>query len=92
VDDHEHALGLGEIYQSKLGKEHVVELEDLLNVRRKEYDAGLLEITESGMISQLREGLVIYKSIGVDLMGLVVGTAVLSLARKPRLCAAMSDL
>jgi ornithine cyclodeaminase/alanine dehydrogenase-like protein (mu-crystallin family) len=64
VEDHGHALQAGEIIQSRLRKEQMVELGELLDVRRKENGLRRPQTLGSDMNKRLLgEGLVILKEV-----------------------------
>ena len=73
----------GEIIQAKLKPEHLVEIGELLMVKK----AALKEIElggpgEKGLLDWLVKGNVLYKSVGMGLMDLVVGGDLVTLARE----------
>jgi ornithine cyclodeaminase/alanine dehydrogenase-like protein (mu-crystallin family) len=73
----------GEVIQAKLKPDHLVEIGELIMVKR----AALKEIElggdgEKGLVDWLVRGNVIYKSVGMGLMDLVVGGDVVTLARE----------
>ncbi|KAI3553745.1 hypothetical protein CABS01_03935 [Colletotrichum abscissum] len=75
VDDRESALKhSGEIVQSKLAAEYIVEIGEIEISRKRG------EKLES--LSTLEDGLIIYKSIGVSTTDLAIGTAILDIAEK----------
>lgn len=73
----------GEIIQAKLKPDNLVEIGELIMVKR----AALKEVElggegEKGLVDWLVRGNVIYKSVGLGLMDLVVGGDVVTLARE----------
>lgn len=73
----------GEIIQAKLKPEHLVEIGELLMVKKaamKEVELG--GPGEKGLVEWLVKGNVIYKSVGMGLMDLVVGGDLVTLARE----------
>lgn len=81
VDDRESvAEHTGEILQSGLGRMQLVELGEILEMREKsqEKEDGSKETMEKW----LRDGRVVYKSVGVGLTDLASGEAILELARR----------
>ena len=73
----------GEIIQAGLGAEQLVELGELVMVRK----AAMREIEmggagEKGLKTWLEKGNVIYKSVGLGLMDLCVGEDLVMLARE----------
>ena len=73
----------GEVIQAKLRPENLVEIGELIMVKR----AALKEVElggdgEKGLVDWLVRGNVIYKSVGMGLMDLVVGGDVVTLARE----------
>ena len=73
----------GEVIAAGLGPEQLVEVGELIMVRKaekREIEMGTGE--ESGMVEWLREGNVVYKSVGVGVMDLCVGRDVVELARE----------
>lgn len=84
VDSLESSLKeAGEIIQAKLKPEHLVEIGELIMIKKaanKEIDEG--GPGEQGLLDWLIKGNVIYKSVGMGLMDLVVGGDVIRLARE----------
>lgn len=78
VDDRQGAYkSSGEIIQSNLQDEQILELGDLINL------SSLSPDEFSGKMSRrLADGLVIYKSVGVSMTDLATGNTLLSLARR----------
>lgn len=73
----------GEIIQAKITPEQLVEVGELMMVKRsmhKEMEAGWEG--EKGLMEWLARGNVIYKSVGLGLMDLVVGGEVIRLGRE----------
>jgi len=73
----------GEVIQAKLRPDNLVEIGELIMVKR----AALKEVElggdgEKGLVDWLVRGNVIYKSVGMGLMDLVVGGDVVTLARE----------
>lgn len=73
----------GEVIQAKLKPEHLVEIGELMMVKK----AALREVElggegEKGLLEWLTRGNVIYKSVGLGLMDLVVGGDLITLARE----------
>jgi ornithine cyclodeaminase/alanine dehydrogenase-like protein (mu-crystallin family) len=91
VDDCEHVLEVGEIIQSGVGRNQMVELGELFDVRQLRRDAERLHRPESDVNAWLEDGMVIYKSAGVGLMDLAAGTAILALASERGLGVVVSD-
>ena len=84
----------GEVIQAKLAPEQVVELGELLMLKReaekraregksKDGDSSGVQVQESsGLYEWLTKGNVIYKSVGIGLMDVVVGGDIVKLAQK----------
>lgn len=73
----------GEIIQAKLKPEHLVELGELMMVKKavmKEIEIG--GEGEKGLHDWLMRGNVLYKSVGLGLMDLTVGHDLVNLARE----------
>lgn len=73
----------GEVIQAQLTPEHLVEIGELIMVKRsvlKEIELG--GPGDPGLVEWLTKGNVIYKSVGLGLMDLVVGTDLVRLARE----------
>ena len=82
----------GEVIQAKLKPEHLVEIGELIMVKK----AALKEIElggpgEQGLVEWLTKGNVIYKSVGLGLMDLVVGGDVVTLARERGIGTTIAD-
>lgn len=74
----------GEIMQAGIGAEQLVELGELLMVKKasmREIEMGTGE-GEKGLKAWLNSGNVIYKSVGVGLMDICVGEDLVQLARE----------
>lgn len=84
VDSLESSLKeAGEIIQAKLKPEHLVEIGELIMIKKaatKELEQG--GPGEQGLLEWLTKGNVIYKSVGMGLMDLVVGGDMIRLARE----------
>lgn len=84
VDSLESSLKeAGEIIQAKLKPEHLVEIGELIMIKKaasKELESG--GPGEQGLLDWLIRGNVIYKSVGMGLMDLVVGGDLIRLARE----------
>ncbi|KAK5053224.1 hypothetical protein LTR84_002198 [Exophiala bonariae] len=84
VDSLESSLKeAGEIIQAKLKPEHLVEIGELIMIKKaatKEIELG--GPGEQGLLDWLIKGNVIYKSVGMGLMDLVVGGDMIRLARE----------
>lgn len=84
VDSLESSLKeAGEIIKAKLRPEHLVEIGELMMIRKsamKEIELG--GTGEPGLLEWLTKGNVIYKSVGMGLMDLVVAGDLLRLARE----------
>ncbi|KAK7884989.1 hypothetical protein LTR67_010847 [Exophiala xenobiotica] len=73
----------GEIIKAKLGPEHLVEIGELMMIKKsaqKEIELG--GSGEPGLLEWLTKGNVIYKSVGMGLMDLVVAGDIIRLARE----------
>lgn len=73
----------GEVIQAKLSPEQLVEVGELLMVKKsvnKEVEAG--GEGEKGLVDWLMRGNVIYKSVGMGLMDLVIGSEIIRLGRE----------
>jgi ornithine cyclodeaminase/alanine dehydrogenase-like protein (mu-crystallin family) len=73
----------GEIIQAKLKPEHLVEIGELMMVKKavmKEVEIGGED--EKGLLEWLTRGNVLYKSVGLGLMDLTVGHDLVTLARE----------
>ena len=87
VDDREACLrNSGEIVQSRLTGEDMVEVAEALEVRDQETSRG----NRPHMIEAFEEGFLAYKCIGVSVTDLSVGKAILHLAKKKEMCLTMS--
>lgn len=82
ADDTDHALQTGELIQSGLSKQQMVELGDLLASNRQAKSQQPPQNHDGHLDSRLEAGLLIYKSVGVGLMDLAAGSTILSLAQK----------
>jgi ornithine cyclodeaminase/alanine dehydrogenase-like protein (mu-crystallin family) len=84
VDSLESSLKeAGEIIQAKLKPEHLVEIGELVMIRKAATkDLELGGVGEPGLLGWLTKGNVIYKSVGMGLMDLVVGGDLITLARE----------
>lgn len=74
----------GEVIQAKLGPEQLVEVGELIMVKKaamKEIKLGTGE-GEKGLVEWLKKGNVVYKSVGLGLMDLVCGADCVRLARE----------
>ncbi len=91
ADDRDHALQTGELIQSGLSKEQMVELGDLLASKRGAKSQESSQSLSSQLAGRLEEGLLIYKSVGVGLMDLAAGAAILSLAQKHSMGTVIQD-
>ena len=84
MDSLESALKeAGEVIQAKLKSEHLVEIGELIMIKKaanKELQLG--GPGEAGLLEWLTRGNVIYKSVGMGLMDLVVGADLIALARE----------
>ena len=91
ADDTDHVLQTGELIQSGLSKEQMVELGDLLASNRQAKSQQSPQNHDGQLDSRLETGLLIYKSIGVGLMDLAAGSSILSLAQKRNIGAIIPD-
>lgn len=84
VDDRDYALlNSGEVVQSKLTSQDMVELGQIIALR-----SGKLQSLHNKQVEQtnrfISEGFIVYKSIGVSLTDLTAGNAVLALRQKKK--------
>ena len=84
VDDRDYALlNSGEVVQSKLTSQDMVELGQIIALR-----SGKLQSLHNTQLEQtnrfISEGFIVYKSIGVSLTDLTAGNAVLALRQKKK--------
>lgn len=70
-------LEAGEIVEAKVLPEKIVEIGELFNIRRMADQSGQDRLSE-----WIKDGLVVYKSVGVGIMDLVLGKALIDLARE----------
>ena len=91
ADDTDHALQTGELIQSGLSKEQMVELGYLLASKRQARPQEPSQNVDGQQDNRLEEGLLIYKSVGVGLMDLAAGQAILSLAQKREIGTVIQD-
>ncbi|KAJ8109228.1 hypothetical protein ONZ43_g6193 [Nemania bipapillata] len=76
VDDREGVLHhSGEISKSKIGAEYLVEIGEVDSLAHSEVDEGPLQ-------HWMKDGLLVYKSVGVGLTDLAASTAILAIARE----------
>ena len=86
VDDRDSGLDhAGEVVQSKLSAEKLVELGEIL-ARKQQGQA-----TDEKLDQWLQDGFVVYKSVGVSVMDLASGNAILSMAAKRELGTSIND-
>jgi len=86
VDDRETVMPhTGELIQSKLGAEHIVELGEMADLQHDK-DHG-----DSALQNWQEEGLLVYKSIGVGMTDLAASNAILAFARKRQLGTTISQ-
>ena len=93
VDSLEGALKeAGEIIQAKLKPEHLVEIGELIMIKKSVHrDIELGGQGEKGLLEWLTKGNVIYKSVGLGLMDLTVGGDIIRLAREKDIGTTISD-
>ncbi|KAF2963769.1 hypothetical protein GQX73_g9795 [Xylaria multiplex] len=85
VDDRKYVLEhSGEAAQSKIGAEYLVEIGEIENLQRDEGDEGPLQ-------DWMKDGLLIYKSVGVGMTDLVTSNAILDIARERKLGTTISQ-
>ncbi|KAI0453600.1 hypothetical protein F5B21DRAFT_515349 [Xylaria acuta] len=85
VDDREGVLHhTGEAARSKIGAEYLVEVGEIESLQHKEGDKLPLEYW-------LKDGLLLYKSVGVGMVDLAVSNAILALARERKLGTTISQ-
>ncbi|KAI3317825.1 NAD(P)-binding protein [Xylariaceae sp. AK1471] len=79
VDDRESVLQhTGEAIRSKIGAEYILEVGEIESIQQNEGDQGPL-------LNWMKDGLLVYKSIGVGMTDLAASNAILGLARKRQL-------
>jgi ornithine cyclodeaminase/alanine dehydrogenase-like protein (mu-crystallin family) len=86
VDDRETVVPhTGELIQSKLDAEHIVELGEIADQQNSK-DGG-----DTALQHWMEEGLLVYKSIGVGMTDLAASNAILAFARKKQLGTTISQ-
>ncbi|TGJ79358.1 hypothetical protein E0Z10_g9407 [Xylaria hypoxylon] len=85
VDDRKYVLEhSGEAARSKIGAEYVVEIGEIESLQHNEGDKGPLQ-------DWMKDGLLIYKSVGVGMTDLAASNAILAIARERRLGTTISQ-
>lgn len=87
VDTLAHALhSAGEITQSSTPSSHLVEIGELLMLKKANLAiraaGGKLDKRDEGLLEWLQKGSVVYKSVGLGVMDVVVGGGVVRVARE----------
>lgn len=91
VDDRDSCLDhAGEVVQSQLEEDHLVEIGAIVGTRSGESSSSAPVVSEE-FEHWLRSGLVIYKSVGVSVMDLTAGQRLLTLAREKGLGTTLTD-
>lgn len=90
VDDRQQAkIHAGEIIQSGLSSEQMTDIGQILAWQRE--DSDIDPVLKRKLFIWLKEGFVVYKSVGVSIADLVVGTSILSIAEERKIGVSISD-
>jgi ornithine cyclodeaminase/alanine dehydrogenase-like protein (mu-crystallin family) len=85
VDDRESVLQhTGEAIRGEIGADYVVEVGEIESLQQKEGDKGPLQ-------NWMKDGLLVYKSVGVGMTDLAASSAILSFARERQLGTTISQ-
>lgn len=85
ADDRKYVLEhSGEFARSKIGAEHVVEIGEIESIQKEEVDKEPLE-------HWMKDGLLVYKSVGVGMTDLAASNAIIAIARERQLGTTISQ-